>query len=127
MAAHRRLRPNDAIPVKLELGTLNDVRWASLGVNKDHGLRRTNSDKRNAIVNALKPPKGAELSDRQIGKLVGVHHNTVSHIRRDMELSGEIRQSNIRTGLGRFLPKDDQEWSMFYWTKKINRNRMATN
>jgi hypothetical protein len=96
--AHRRLHPNDAILVKLELGTLDDARWASLGVNKSHGLRRTNADKRNAIVNALKHPKGTELSDRQIAEHVGVHHDTVRRIRKELELTGEIRQSNSRTG-----------------------------
>jgi hypothetical protein len=95
--AHRRRHPNDAISVKLELGTLDDARWASIGVNKNHGLRRTNADKRNAIVNALKHPKGAELSDRQIAEHVGVHHDTVSRIRRELELSGEIRQIETRT------------------------------
>jgi hypothetical protein len=95
--AHRRLHPNDAISVKLELGTLDDARWASLGVNKSHGLRRSNADKRNAIVNALKHPKGAELSDRQIAEHVGVHHDTVSRIRKELELSGEIRQIENRT------------------------------
>jgi hypothetical protein len=84
--AHRRLHPNDAISVKLELGTLDDARWASIGVNKNHGLRRTNADKRNAIVNALKHPKGAELSDRQIGKHVGVDHKTVSVVRREVNV-----------------------------------------
>jgi hypothetical protein len=99
LAAHRRLHPNDAISVKLELGTLDDARWASIGANLDHGIRRTNADKRNASVQALKHPKGAELSDRQIAEHVGVHHDTVSRIRRDLELTGEIRQSNFRTGL----------------------------
>jgi hypothetical protein len=95
--AHRRLYPNDPILVKLELGNLEDARWASLGANKDHGLRRTNADKRNAIIHALKHPKGAELSDRQIAEHVGVHHDTVGRIRTELELSGEIRQIETRT------------------------------
>jgi hypothetical protein len=97
LAAHRRFRPNDAIPVKLEIGSLDDARWASFSTNKNHGLRRTNSDKRRNIIQALKHPKGAELSDHQIGKHVSVDHKTVASIRRELELSGEIRQIETRT------------------------------
>jgi hypothetical protein len=97
--AHRRLHPNDAIQVKLELGTLDDARWASISANKNHGLRRTNADKRNAIIQALKHPKGVNLSDRQIAEHAGVDHKTVSVVRRELEMTGEIPQSNLRTGL----------------------------
>jgi hypothetical protein len=97
LAAHRRLHPNDAIQVKLELGTLDDARWASIGANQDHGIRRTNGDKRNAINTALKHPKGVNLSDRQIAEHAGVDHKTVSVVRRELEVSGEIPQIETRT------------------------------
>jgi hypothetical protein len=95
--AHRRLHPNDAIPVKLELGTLEDARWASIGANKDHGIRRTNADKRNAVVQALKHPKGAELSNVKIAEHAGVNDKTVASIRRELEISSEIPKIETRT------------------------------
>jgi DNA-binding transcriptional regulator YhcF (GntR family) len=96
-AAHLRLKPNDQILAEQRLGTIEDARWESISSNKSHGLRRTNEDKRNAIKQALKHPKGAELSDRKIAEHVGVHHDTVSRIRKELELSGEIRQIENRT------------------------------
>jgi hypothetical protein len=95
--AHCRLHPNEAISVELKLGTLDEARWASLGSNKNHGLRRTNADKHNAIVNALKHPKGVELSDNQIGKYLSVDHKTVAAVRRELELSREIPKIETRT------------------------------
>jgi hypothetical protein len=96
LEAHSRLHPNDAISVELKLGTLDEARWASLGANKDHGIRRTNADKRSAIVNALKHDRGAELSDNQIGKYFHVDHKTVAVVRRELELSSEIPKIETR-------------------------------
>ena len=98
LAAHNQVRPNDQILVELILGTAEDAQWESIGANKSHGLRRTNEDKRNAVTMALLHPKGAEKSDRSIAEHVGVHHDTVGRIRKEMELTGEIRQSNSRIG-----------------------------
>jgi hypothetical protein len=95
--AHCRLHPNDTISVELKLGTLDEARWVSLGSNKNHGLRRTNTDKRNAIVNALKHPKGAELSDNQIEKYLSVDHKTIAAIRRELEVSCEILKIEPQT------------------------------
>lgn len=51
----------------------------SLGCNIEHGLRRTNEDKRKAVVIALREfPK---LSDRTIADLCKVHHTTVGEVR----------------------------------------------
>ena len=98
LAAHNRVRPNDQILVELILGTAEDAQWESIGANKSHGLRRSNEDKRNAITMALLHPKGAELSDRSIAEHVGVDHKTVANVRREKQLTGEIPQSNYRTG-----------------------------
>ncbi|MDR2116763.1 MAG: hypothetical protein LBP87_10340 [Planctomycetaceae bacterium] len=99
LAAHKLVRPNDWILTELRLGTVEAARWASLGANQSHGIRRTNSDKRNIVIEALKQPKGSELSDRQIGNHLGVDHKTVASVRRDLEISMIIPQSTFRTGL----------------------------
>lgn len=96
--AHMRAKPNDPILAEQRLGTIEDAQWASIAANKSHGLQRSNADKRNATKLALLHPKGCELSDRQIAKHVGVHHDTVGSIRREMEVTGGIRQSDLRTG-----------------------------
>jgi len=98
LAAHNKVRPNDQILVELIIGTVEDAQWESIGANKSHGLRRTNEDKRNAVTMALLHPKGAEKSDRSIAEHVGVSHPTVINVRRELEATGKIYQSNSRTG-----------------------------
>lgn len=68
------------ITANVNKGTLTDAKIHSLGANKQHGLRRTNEDKRFAVEMAL----GflAERSDRYIAELVGVSDPFVSGIRR---------------------------------------------
>lgn len=74
------------IRAEVEKGTRNDAQWASLAANKDHGLRRTQADKRRAIKQALKG-WGAEYSDNQIAKHLGVAQSTVSRYRRSLNES----------------------------------------
>jgi hypothetical protein len=90
LAAHCRFRPHEAILVNLKLGTLDEARWASCSMNTNHGVRLTNANKRNLVIQALQHPKGANLSDRQIGKFIGVDHKTVATVRRELNLSREI-------------------------------------
>ena len=97
--AHMRAKPNDPILAEQRIGTVEDARWESLAANKSHGLRRSNADKRNTVKQALLHPKGVNLSDRQIAKHVGVDHKTISTVRRENEVTGEIPQSTLRTGL----------------------------
>ena len=55
----------------------------ALGANADHGLRRTNRDKRNAVKIALKHfPK---LSNRELAKLCRVTHACVNKIKKQVE------------------------------------------
>lgn len=71
----------DAIAADVRLGTVEDARWYSYGANKDHGLRRTNEDKRRAVLAALKHPQAALLSDSEIARHCGVHRNTILQYR----------------------------------------------
>jgi hypothetical protein len=97
LAAHLKFKPNEAIAADVKHGDLADARWASIGANKTHGLRRTNEDKRNAIKQALRHPKGVNLSNIKIAEHVGVNDKTVASIRREMELSSEIPKIENRT------------------------------
>ncbi|MCL2347319.1 MAG: hypothetical protein FWC50_03550 [Planctomycetaceae bacterium] len=96
--AHMRAKPNDPILAEPRIGTVEDAIWESLAANKSHGLRRSNADKRNAIKQALLHPKGVDLSNSQIAKHVGVHHDTVGVIRCELELTCGIRKSDLRIG-----------------------------
>ncbi|MDR2644096.1 MAG: hypothetical protein LBC74_15045 [Planctomycetaceae bacterium] len=61
---------------------------------KNHGLRQMNTDKCSNIINEL----GVELSSSLIGQHVGVDYKIIFVVRRRLEMTWEIPQSNFRTG-----------------------------
>jgi hypothetical protein len=79
-------------------GKLEDAQWASYGVNKAHGLKRTNADKQRQTRNAIKHPNAANKSNEQIAAHVGVDAKTVAKYRADMVATLEIPESTERTG-----------------------------
>jgi len=91
-------RPGEAVECEVYQGTREDAQWYSYGVNKAHGLRRTNEDKARAVKAALQHPKGVGKSNRQIGEHVGVHFDTVFKYRKALEREAAIGRSDIRTG-----------------------------
>jgi hypothetical protein len=85
------------IEADIKQGTQRDAIKYSLGVNSSHGLRRTNEDKRRAVLRALDDDEWAAMSDRAIAEMCAVDHVTVGRIR--AESTGEKHQSAERTGL----------------------------
>lgn len=76
--AHRSI---GAVTVRSDVrdGTARDAQMHAYGANQAHGLRRTNDDKRMAVLGmlALVP----DWSDRAIAKHVGVAHTMVAAVR----------------------------------------------
>ena len=66
-AAHVR---NGAVEIEADVreGTQRDAVMFSLSANEAHGLRRTQADKRNAVLTALADPEWSKLSGREIEK-----------------------------------------------------------
>jgi hypothetical protein len=98
VTASQKARPAEPIEAEVIQGTRSDAQWYSYGVNKAHGLRRSNPDKARAVRAALLHPKGSTASDRQIAEHVGVHFDTVTKYRRQLEDGGTIGKSDSRTG-----------------------------
>jgi hypothetical protein len=69
-------------------GSRRDAELHAAGANANHGLRRTQADKRAAVTRLLRDPQWSRWSDREIGKACAVDHKTVGRIRR--ELTGEF-------------------------------------
>lgn len=67
-------------------GTRRDAVLCSVGANSDHGLRRTNADKRFAVTLLLKDEEWAAWSDREIARRCCVHHRTVAAVRDELSL-----------------------------------------
>lgn len=79
--AHEKIGALD-IAAEVRDGTQLAARIFSHGANKSHGLRRTNADKKKAVLGMLRD--APEWSDNRIAKHVGVHHSTVGEYRRSL-------------------------------------------
>jgi ParB-like chromosome segregation protein Spo0J len=87
-----------AIDAAVEQGTREDAVWFSCGANQSHGLRRQHTDKRRAVVTALRHPKSAGLSDRAIAEHCGVSRELVGEVRRELA-PPSLSESDKRTGV----------------------------
>lgn len=79
----------DTISADVRQGSKRDAVLLAVGVNANHGLRRTSADKRRSVLAMLRDPEWSRLSDREIGKRCAVDHKTVGNIRREIT-GGEI-------------------------------------
>ena len=71
----------DRIRAEIRQGGLRDAVLYSIGANTKHGLRRTNADKKRAVLAMLQDSEWQQWSDRQIAKQAGVSNQTVSNYR----------------------------------------------
>lgn len=82
-AAHQAHWPHP-IPALVRPGTQRDAVLAAVGANADHGLRRTNADKRRAVEMLLKDDEWRTWSDRAIAEQCKVTHPFVGAIRKEL-------------------------------------------
>jgi hypothetical protein len=74
----------DVILAEVRQGTSRDTTLGACAANAEHGLRRTNEDKRRAIEAMLRDPEWARWSDRAIAKACAVDHKSVAKVRREL-------------------------------------------
>jgi N6-adenosine-specific RNA methylase IME4 len=65
-------------------GTREDAMEYACSANADHGLRRTNDDKRNAVVLLFSLPKWQKKSNREIARKCGVTEHLVRIVRSEL-------------------------------------------
>lgn len=70
------------IDADVRSGTKRDAVLYSVGANASHGLRRTNEDKRKAVMTLLEDAEWAKWSDREIARQCHVSPHTVADARR---------------------------------------------
>jgi len=75
------------LPADVREGTKRDAILHSVGANDTHGQRRTNADKRKAVMTLLEDEKWSKWSDRDIARRCCVHHSFVSRSRSSLSLS----------------------------------------
>ena len=80
------------IEAQITPGNLRDAILESVGVNADHGLRRTRETKRRSVMTLLRDPEWGQWSDREIARRCQVHHSTVAKIRQN--LTGGLASDN---------------------------------
>lgn len=87
----------DTINADIENGSKDDAILYSIGSNFTHGLRRTNADKRHAVLMILSHPIWSDWSDRAISKEAGVSNNFVSVLRKELQSEKESKVSSDDT------------------------------
>ncbi len=79
-------------------GTLRDAVLFSVGVNSAHGLRRSNEDKRKAVMTILDDLEWAEWSDVAISKKCQVTSAFVGRVRKGLNLESTARKYVNKNG-----------------------------
>jgi hypothetical protein len=69
------------IAADVRQGTRRDAILHSVGANAAHGMRRTNDDKRRAVLTLLDDPEWSAWSDREIARQCGVSDRFVNGLR----------------------------------------------
>lgn len=82
------------IAADIRQGTRRDAILFSVGANASHGLRRTNDDKRRAVLTLLNDDEWGKWSDREIARRCGVSDRLVNALRGD---TANNSQSDTRT------------------------------
>jgi hypothetical protein len=75
----------ETIAAEVKSGDKRDAVLWSVGANAEHGLPRSNEDKRRAVIRLLEDPEWSAWSSREIARRCKVHHATVSRIRDEIE------------------------------------------
>jgi len=112
---HHRIRAHvnaglDEIEVDVRVGGMHKALLHALGANDTHGLRRNRADKRNAVELALKDPEISQLTQREIGAICGVVHQTVANIRDEILLRENKPENDPHDETpGPAKPEDERE------------------
>lgn len=93
----------ETYPCEVYPGGWREALKYSLGANQQHGLRRTNDDKRYAVELALKDEEWAEWSNTLIADLCGVSDWLVSDVRRLVQVreSRTLNKKPAKTRVGK--------------------------
>jgi len=78
--ARKRIN-REVVSAEVHQGTQRDAVLYSVGANATHGLRRTNADKRKAVLTMLEDDEWSRWTDREIAKRCCVNNATVSRAR----------------------------------------------
>jgi hypothetical protein len=101
------------IAADVRQGTRRDAILFSVGANAQHGLHRSNDDKRRAVTLLLSDSEWVKWSDREIAKACGVSPTFVGSLRPPAVHGGQ--QGQTRTG------KDGKKYKATPWNRRRRR------
>ncbi len=81
------------LPFIEKSGTYREALLFSLTVNATHGLRRSNADKRKAVMTLLEDSEWSQWSNREIARRCGVNEKTVRNLRES--ICGNSADTNL--------------------------------
>jgi len=84
------------VPADIRQGTQRDAILFSVGANASHGLRRTNDDKRRAVLTLLNDPEWSAWPQTKIAQACGVSQSFVSRLAASEE-APSYAEHKIRT------------------------------
>jgi ParB-like chromosome segregation protein Spo0J len=84
-----------SVQADVRTGTLRDAILYSLGANRDHGLRRTNEDKRKCVRTLLEDFEWGEMSIAEMANKCGVSPQLVAAVKHEMETGSRL--STVKT------------------------------
>jgi hypothetical protein len=89
LAAHQK-HGRFVIEADVRQGTQRDAVLFAAGANATHGLRRTDADKRRAVVTMLRDPEWRQWSNTEIARRCAVGEKLVRTVRGELEARAEI-------------------------------------
>ena len=92
--SHQRAEHADIL-VDLRPGTQRDAQLFALGVNDQHGLQRTNADKRRAVQIVLEDIEWQDFSDSKIAKICKVSVAFVTKCRKEFGQEGKSEKKYV--------------------------------
>lgn len=106
---HRHLAHQSAgrktISAIVNRGGLREAILYSCSANAIHGLRRTNADKRRAVLKLLRDPVWREWSDRKLARVAAVSPPFVSEMRATVGRASQITERLVERGESVFWQK----------------------
>lgn len=96
----------DSIKAIVKSGTKRDAILFSCGANTTHGIRRTNADKKRAVIRLLKDEEWQRWSNVKLASLSGVSDQTVANYR--LELFRETGDEGVAARDTRLMEREGE-------------------
>lgn len=100
------------ITTLIKQGSRREAILYSVGANTTHGLRRSNTDKRRAVLKLLEDPEWSQWSNREIARRVAVNEKTVRNMRQAICGKSADTKLNNEKNSARKVKRDGKVYSM---------------